>query len=750
MPEFISHPLIKENSIQSRLYQEVLVARVLEKGNTLIVAPTALGKTIIAIMASAFVLEKKRQKKVLFLAPTKPLAVQHEKSFRKFLKLPEKEITLLTGAVAPKERAKAWENSSIIAATPQTIENDLMAGRVSLQDVGLIIFDEAHRAVKDYGYVFIAQQYIKKALSPHILALTASPGSEEEKIQDVCKNLFIQNVEIKTSESADVKPYSQEIEFQWIRVELPQVFQEIKQLLEIFMKEQLLFMKKLGYARTINSKYFGKKQLLELQAIIRRDIGLKAKEHPQVYVAASRIAALLKISHAHTLLETQGIFSLEDYFHRMKEASGKNTSKALKFLLNDDGIQEALLLSGKLKQQGINHPKLLKLKEILEKQFLENPESRVLVFNHYRDSIKYLEKYLKGFTSIRATRFVGQADKGNEKGMTQKEQIKLLEEFREGKFNCLLCSSVAEEGLDIPSVDLVVLYEAVPSEIRSIQRRGRTGRFGKGKVIGLLAKGTRDEIFYYSSVAKERRMQETLHGMQNSSSLPKQSTLVKYIEKAKEQVLVYVDTREQSSSVSKTLSEMGALIKVKQLEVGDFVLSDDVVVERKTVEDFLQSMVDGRLFTQLMKMSENYASPLVLVEGSRSDLFSLRDIHRNAIIGALSSIALNYKVPVLFTEDENETAEFLMVIARREQLAAEKDIRLRVGRKGLTLAEQQRFIAESLPLVGPTLAKSLLKHFGSIKGIVDADEKQLQEIEKLGPKKAKQIMKVLGEKYKEE
>ena len=419
-------------------------------------------------------------------------------------------------------------------------------------------------------------------------------------------------------------------------------------------------------------------------------------------------------------------------------------------MLNDDGIQEALLLSGKLKQQGINHPKLLKLKEILEKQFLENPESRVLVFNHYRDSIKYLEKYLKGFTSIRATRFVGQADKGNEKGMTQKEQIKLLEEFREGKFNCLLCSSVAEEGLDIPSVDLVVLYETVPSEIRSIQRRGRTGRFGKGKVIGLLAKGTRDEIFYYSSVAKERRMQETLHGMQNSSSLPKQSTLVKYIEKAKEQVLVYVDTREQSSSVSKTLSEMGALIKVKQLEVGDFVLSDDVVVERKTVEDFLQSMVDGRLFTQLMKMSENYASPLVLVEGSRSDLFSLRDIHRNAIIGALSSIALNYKVPVLFTEDENETAEFLMVIARREQLAAEKDIRLRVGRKGLTLAEQQRFIAESLPLVGPTLAKSLLKHFGSIKGIVDADEKQLQEIEKLGPKKAKQIMKVLGEKYKEE
>jgi Fanconi anemia group M protein len=125
----------------------------------------------------------------------------------------------------------------------------------------------------------------------------------------------------------------------------------------------------------------------------------------------------------------------------------------------------------------------------------------------------------------------------------------------------------------------------------------------------------------------------------------------------------------------------------------------------------------------------------------------LRNIHRNSIIGALTSIALDYQVPVLNTKTPVETAEYLYVIAKREQIGQDKEVRLRVGRKGLTLSEQQRFITEGLPLVGPLLAKGLLEKFGSIKAIANASEKELQSVENLGKKKARMIKKVLEEKY---
>ena len=745
--------------METRLYQEVLAARVADKGNTLVVAPTALGKTVVAALVSAHVLSKQPEKKIVFLAPTKPLAVQHEASFKKFMNVAEEKIGLLTGSVPPKEREEIWRNATLISATPQTIENDLVTGRISLEGVGLLIFDEAHRSVKDYTYVFIAQHYLRQCRSPLILALTASPGSDEAKIQDVCKNLFIQNIEVKTAKDLDVQPYTKEINVKWELVELPKEFLEIKKHLEVFLKEQLLFLKKCGYAKTINSSYYGKRQLLELQALIRRDIGSKAKNNPLVYAAASRLAALLKVSHAHTLLETQGISSLHDYFGRMEDGLGKSSaSKALGFTWKHDSIQAARALTEKLHQQNVTHPKLAKLVEILEKQFRENPESRAIVFNHYRDSAKKLVEELGKREGLRPLRFVGQATKGEkDKGMTQKEQTRAIQEFKAGAFNVLVATSVAEEGLDIPAVDLVVFYESVPSEIRTIQRRGRTGRFATGKVVILLAKGTRDETFYWVSVHKERRMQKTLHKLRNDfgeqaaalpdAALDRQATLLPYTQEVHEKVLIYVDTREQQSSVLEELAAKNALIKVQQLEVGDYVLTDQIVVERKTVEDFLNSMLDGRLFDQCLKMSSNYEMPLLLIEGKPEDLYSSRNIHKNAVVGALTTIALHYRLPVLFTRNAEETADFLYVTAKREQLNEGRDIRLRVGRKGLTLPEQQLFIMESLPLVGPSMARALLKKFGSIEKLVQASDGELQEVEKMGPKKAKAIRAVLTAKW---
>jgi len=745
---FIKHDLIKKDTVEARLYQELIVTKIIEKGNSLVVAPTALGKTLVAVMLAAHKLKENENNKILFLAPTKPLAVQHEKSFKKFLKVEEDKVVSITGATKPSEREKIYNEATIINATPQTIENDLLNGRLHLKKFALVIFDEAHRAIGDYAYVFINLQLQKHNPSSLIVALTASPGSEEEKIQDVCRNLSIKNIEIKNNEDEDVKPYVNEIEVDWIKVELPTEFKKIKLLLEDFQKKQLKFLKSIHVAKTENKNYYNRIRLLEMQAMLRKKLS-SANANPILYSAISKSAAMLKVAHAEELLDTQGIGALNNYWEKILEEGARGKSKAAKNIISNEEIKDAIRETRKLFASNVQHPKYKELKRIILEQFKAKPKSKIIVFNHYRDSIKEVVNFLKDEKKIHATRFIGQATKGTEKGMSQKVQQQVLDELREGKHNVLVASSVAEEGLDIPSVELVVFFEPVPSEIRTIQRRGRTGRFGKGKTIILMAKGTRDEAFYWTAKNKEKKMKTTLNRIKGTA-LPEQSTLLSFSEnEAEEKIIVFVDSREQASNVTKKLFDREVKVIMKQLTVGDYVLSKDVCVERKSVEDFLASMIDGRLFNQLVDLRENYSKPLILLEGNIDDLFTLRNMHRNAIIGALTSIALDYQIPIINTKNVDETAEYLYLIAKREQFGKDRDIRLRIGRKGLSVSEQQRYIVEGFPLVGPLLARSMLKEFGSVAGIVDADEKDLQNVEGLGKIKAKKIKKILEAKFAE-
>ena len=153
------------------------------------------------------------------------------------------------------------------------------------------------------------------------------------------------------------------------------------------------------------------------------------------------------------------------------------------------------------------HPKVSVMIDVVKQQLHRKPDSRIIVFTQYRDTIEDLVRALgkEGFT---ARRFVGQSDREGSKGMDQRLQSETLELFRRGEFEVLVSSSIGEEGLHVPDVDLVVFYEAVPSEIRYIQRRGRTGRTTEGRVVILLAEGTVDESYYYSTLLKESRMKE--------------------------------------------------------------------------------------------------------------------------------------------------------------------------------------------------------------------------------------------------
>jgi len=212
------------------------------------------------------------------------------------------------------------------------------------------------------------------------------------------------------------------------------------------------------------------------------------------------------------------------------------------------------------------------------------------------------------------------------------------------------------------------------------------------------------------------------------------------------EVKIIVDTREMRNNIVKKLFELGVDIETKQLQVGDFILSDRVCVERKTVKDFLQSIIDGRLFSQISSLSKNFEKPLIIVEGVE-DIYSERMIHPNAIRGAIASLAVDFRIPIIQTSGEEETALFLFMIASREQIDKKINISLRGEKKPLNDSLLQEYIVSSLPGIGREIAKNFLKYFKTIKNMFNADVKELKKVEKVGDKKAKKIKEILEKEY---
>lgn len=208
---------------------------------------------------------------------------------------------------------------------------------------------------------------------------------------------------------------------------------------------------------------------------------------------------------------------------------------------------------------------------------------------------------------------------------------------------------------------------------------------------------------------------------------------------------VVADHREAASGILRELHRLDLNIEMQQLEVGDFILSERVGVERKTVRDFLQSLVDGRLLEQAKNLAETFERPLLVLEGE--GLYSERRIHPNAIRGALACITVDYHIPIISTKDEKASAKILASITKREQKEKKSEIPVRSERKSLTLTELQRFVVEGLPGVSAVLAKRLLDHFASVERVMQASEEELMEVHGIGTEKARDIRRVLEAEY---
>ncbi|MCK4497429.1 MAG: DEAD/DEAH box helicase, partial [Candidatus Aenigmarchaeota archaeon] len=454
--DFVKHRLIKENTIQARAYQANILATAMKK-NTLCVLPTGLGKTPVSVLLAVKRLEEYPESKILVLAPTRPLVNQHHEFFLKTVNIEKERFAILTGMIKPELRGEIYKEKQIIFATPQTIKNDLIEKRLSLKDFSLLVLDETHHAVGEYAYPYIAKKYKESAEHQRILGLTASPGGTREKIKEICKNIGIEAVEVRTEIDEDVTPWVKKKETWWIYVELPESFKKIRSIVNEEYTKKLNTLKKFGFLR---SRRVYKKDLLSLQSRLYQ--GIKEGDKKAI-LGMSFVTQAIKLEYVLTLLETQGIRVLEKYWKKLRDGKSKSNER----LVKNKNVSNAMWLTHSLFEQGSKHPKIGKLCSIVNQQLREKPDSKIIVFANYRESVKEIVNSLGNVENARPVEFVGQRE-----GITQKEQNERLRNFREGKYNVLVCTSIGEEGLDIPEMDLAVFYEPVPSGIRSIQRRG--------------------------------------------------------------------------------------------------------------------------------------------------------------------------------------------------------------------------------------------------------------------------------------
>ncbi|MCJ7647888.1 MAG: DEAD/DEAH box helicase, partial [Candidatus Lokiarchaeota archaeon] len=330
--EYFNGAFLKENRLLYRQYQENIVTQCNNK-NSLVVLPTGLGKTIIAILLIIKALEKYPKARIVILAPTRPLVAQHFKSCLKFLKVNENDVVFFTGKISPERRINLFLNSQIIISTPQVIKNDVERGRYNLEHVSLLIFDEAHRTKGNYAYNYLAPEYLNTCQDPLILGLTASPGKNYEHIQQLCDNLFIEKVVFKTYSNEDVMKYTYDIDTFLEYVDLPIKFLELSAVwynlfenyLKFFIERKLIPPNKPYYSKleflaisrdiTISLKYesgnaFELSEEDYIEALYYKSpkiIDIVKENDLNIQSIFSYCSSCISILHGKDLLETQNI-----------------------------------------------------------------------------------------------------------------------------------------------------------------------------------------------------------------------------------------------------------------------------------------------------------------------------------------------------------------------------------------------------------------------------------------------------------
>jgi len=759
-PSFVDMPLIRKDIVEYREYQ-VRLSEIAASESTMIVLSTGLGKTVIAALTAAKRLFDNPGSKVLFLAPSRPLADQQARTLRQMLDIEEDSVICMTGQDPPEQRRTEWLRVRIAVMTPQALQNDLVQQSYTLDNVSLLVYDEAHRGVGNYAYTFIAELYEKQGHNPRSLGLTASPGHDAEHVRKVCENLRLRHLEVRSESSPDVRDYVVAIATDIRYVSLPSEIEVLRDMLYGLLKDYTSRVANYGYSLP-DSRRLSRKEILRVQSEVRKEIGLYTKPPPHLYLIIRDLTAALRVVHLIEFVGTQGIGPTQRYVQGMyEEARNKKSSKGVKDLISrSEFIQFENLLEG-LVAKGYRHPKADALLEIIGEQLSTDLDSRILVFTRFRDTAAEVGEVLEQLEDARVSRFIGQSSRGSDHGFSQKKQIEVLDGFRNNEFNILVATQVGEEGLDIPECNLVIFYDCVPSVVPYIQRRGRTGRRSPGRVVIFVARGTHDEFYHWSVISKLKKMPSALREAEKEPE-KKQTSLEEFpgdtgpmksdevgsgVETAgtKERVKLIVDSRELPTAVARELARLNVAISGESLEVGDYIASEDVAIERKESGDFIQSLIDGRLFVQLSALRSTYRRPVLIIEGEQ--LTGLRAVNPASIYGALASIAIRLRIPILWTRNAEETANVLYRIAHLEQVDSKKILRTRLPDTKGTDAETLEYILSGFPGIDTVISRAILTELGTLERAFTADQNELMKVRGVGPKTASRVRHLLTLEY---
>lgn len=520
-------------NLQVRDYQYNIVYRAIFD-NVLVALPTGLGKTFIASTVMLNFLRWFPQLKIIFMAPTKPLVAQQIKACCGITGIPSSKVAILLDKTR-KNRGAIWDEKQVFFTTPQVVENDLTRGIVNPKHIVLLVIDEAHRAKGNYAYNNVVKFLNRFNPSFRILALTATPASDVEGVQEIVDNLCISKVEVRTEKSIDIFKYLKRKEIERITVgpsteiveAIDMICQAIAPVLETANQRKI-------YEITDPAKINAFSALDAQQKLIRNPNIPEGLKWANYFI----LQLLVVVGQCLRRLNIYGIRSFYKYFYdKFNEFSTKyNNKKSTNHLAAKFYFHPCITELLKKCENQMKDPEFLghqKLEVIISEltSFFENSknlDSRVIVFTEFRESaldivralerqgdhlkphifigqakekekfdeVKFLKKGKKSKKKENAQ--VSEEDNISERpsssseraqisGMNQKMQKELIKNFKKGDYNILVATSIGEEGLDIGEVDLIVCYDSTSSPIKNVQRMGRTGRNRDGKVILLFS-----------------------------------------------------------------------------------------------------------------------------------------------------------------------------------------------------------------------------------------------------------------------
>ncbi|KAK9694808.1 3'-5' DNA helicase [Basidiobolus ranarum] len=495
-----------------RDYQFNIVSKALFE-NTLVALPTGLGKTFVAAVIMYNHYRWFPNSKIVFMAPTKPLVAQQIEACHNICGISQDDTAELTGAQSPDKRKHWWLKKKVFFLTPQALQNDLIRGTCPAEDIVCLVIDEAHRSRGEFANcVAVRELYARNPLF-RILALSATPGVDLATVQEVVNNLMISNIELRTEESIDIRKYTHDRRIDIIVVPFTSRINEISKQFCTCMEPYTTRLFRMQVIWEKDPQKVSKYMLILARNKFRS--GSASMPPEQRAGVEGDFGICLALSHAHSLLRRHGIRPFYSALLNMVQEAkdGKKISRARQDLLKNSNFVDLMGHIEKILNESIfsGHPKLEKLVTYVMDYFVnheacndnfgnkDKSQTRVMIFAEYRESVEEIVKALNfHFPIIRPMSFVGQATKKSKKGFTQKEQMAVLTQFKQGGYNVIVSTSIGEEGLDIGEVDLIICYDSLNSPIRLLQRMGRTGRKRQGRICMLLSEGKEEQMYKQS------------------------------------------------------------------------------------------------------------------------------------------------------------------------------------------------------------------------------------------------------------